>query len=106
MKHSILAVTLLLSLTMLGCSKKEDGSSDKAGVEATSADLPAECQLFMEQVESLSSCDKIPKASQAGMKAGYQQMMKSMIKNQDPKMIKGCIDGQKAIALARSTAGC
>lgn len=108
MKHSISILALLLALVttaQLGCDKKQDASPAATG-DGTTADLPAECQLFLEQVEALSNCDQIPKASQAGMQAGFKQMMKSMKNETRNGLIKGCIAGQKAIESARTTAGC
>lgn len=129
MKNSMLSLALLLSLTTLGCGKKEsasDKATDKpaaapaapaaagntpapAGTKPapTAADLPAECKAFTDAFEALTKCDKIPKEAQDSMKAGYQQMLKAMIDLGDTKAsIDGCVQGLDSLKEALKTAGC
>lgn len=70
------------------------------------ASLPAECKAFVDAIEAVSTCSQIPKPQQDSIKAGNKMLLKSMIDANEPKIVKGCLDGTEALATMRKSAGC
>ena len=70
------------------------------------ASLPAECKAYVDAIEAVSTCDQIPKAQQDSIKLGNKRLLKSMIDANEPKIVKGCLDGTEALTTMRKSAGC
>jgi hypothetical protein len=131
MKTSFARITLLLSFTVLGCGKKDADNATGAppaatapapatpetppapakpagaAKELTAADVPPECKPFMDALDALSKCEKIPAAQRAQMKDGNQKMLKAMVDLGDKKAsIDGCNTGLSGLKQALSAVGC
>ena len=132
MKTSMVTIVFSLSASLvIGCGKKDadTASADKPAAAATpaagaapaaakpaaaapkttltAADVPPECKPFMDALEALGKCEKIPADQRETMKDGNQKMLKAMVDLGDTKAsIDGCTQGLATVQEALKTAGC
>jgi Tfp pilus assembly protein FimV len=136
MNTSIAKIAFLLSVTLvLGCGKKDadkaaTGSAAPAAPAAgtapaapaptaaaptpaapaktlTAADVPPECKPFMDALEALTKCEKLPAEQRTSIVTGNQKMLKAMVDLHDNKAsIDGCNAGLPSLQQALKTAGC
>ena len=116
MKQSSSAFLVALSLATLACGGKKGDESpgpetkakldEPAGAPKQAFVLPPECKDFKAAFDALASCEKLG-AGRAGMKTGYERMLKAMTDLGDQKAAAdGCKQGLDGLKQALTTAGC
>jgi hypothetical protein len=129
MNTSIAKIAFLLSATLvIGCGKKDAdkaapaaGSAPAAATPAaaakptaaaptatlTAADVPPECKPFMDALDALTKCEKLPAEKRTKMIEGNQKMLKAMVDLHDTKAsVDGCNSALPMLQQALKTAGC
>lgn len=136
MNTSIAKIAFLLSVTfVIGCGKKDADKAAPAAAPAagtapaaapagdtpaavakpaaaaprtlTAADVPPECKPFMDALDALTKCEKLPAEERTKIVDGNQKMLKAMVDLHDTKAsIDGCNSGLPMLQQALKTAGC
>jgi hypothetical protein len=132
MNTSIAKIAFLLSATLvIGCGKKDADKAAPAAAPAagsapagdtpaaaakptaaapktlTAADVPPECKPFMDALDALTKCEKLPAEERTKIVDGNQKMLKAMVDLHDTKAsIDGCSNGLPMLQQALKTAGC